>query len=76
MANLSLEEAERVLQAAKAAAREMGVKMGISIVDPRGDLICMARLDGAPWRTPVVSRGKAQASACFGLPAATSPTAP
>ena len=68
MANLSLEEAERVLQAAKAAAREMRVKMGISIVDPRGDLICMVRLDDAPWRTPIVSRGKAQASACFGLP--------
>ena len=68
MTNLSLEEAERVLQAAKAAAGEIRVKMGISIVDPRGDLICMARLDGAPWRTPIVSRWKAHASACFGLP--------
>jgi glc operon protein GlcG len=68
MATLTLSEAERVLQAAKAAALEMGVKMGISVVDPRGDLICMVRLDGAPWRTPIVSRGKAQASACFGVP--------
>jgi glc operon protein GlcG len=68
MASLTLAEAERVLQAAKAAALEMGVKMGISVVDPRGDLLCMVRLDGAPWRTPIVSRGKAQASACFGVP--------
>jgi glc operon protein GlcG len=68
MASLTLAEAERILQAAKAAALEMGVKMGISVVDPRGDLICMVRLDGAPWRTPIVSQGKAQASACFGLP--------
>jgi len=68
MASLTLAEAERILQAAKATALEMGVKMGISVVDDRGDLICMARLDGAPWRTPIVSQGKAQASACFGLP--------
>lgn len=68
MASLTLAEAERMLQAAKAAALEMSVKMGISVVDPRGDLICMVRLDGAPWRTPIVSRGKAQASACFGVP--------
>ena len=28
----------------------------------------MVRLDGAPWRTPVISRAKAVASACFGVP--------
>ena len=68
MADMSLEEAERILQAAKAKALEMGVKLSISVVDARGDLKCMVRMDGAPWRTPYVSRGKARASACFGLP--------
>ncbi len=68
MAGLSLEEAERILQAAKAKALEMGVKLSISVVDGRGDLKSMIRMDGAPWRTPYVSRGKARASACFGLP--------
>jgi len=68
MASIILADAERVLQAAKAMAQEMGLKVGISVVDPRGDLVCMLRLDGAPWRTPIVSRGKAQASACFGVP--------
>ena len=67
MAGITLEDAERVLQAAKAKALEMGVKMSISVVDPRGDLVCMVRLDGAPWRTPAVSRGKARATACFGI---------
>src|SRR5688572_28555141 len=46
----------------------MGSKVGISVVDARGDLICMVRLDGAPWRSPTISKGKAQASACFGVP--------
>ena len=68
MAAMTLEEAERALQAAKAKALEMGVKLSISVVDERGDLKCMVRMDGAPWRTPYISRGKARASACFGVP--------
>ena len=68
MAGMTLEDAERALQAAKAKALEMGVKLSISVVDERGDLKCMVRMDGAPWRTPYISRGKARASACFGIP--------
>ena len=70
MTSMTLEEAEHVLQGAKAKALEMGLKVSVSVVDPRGDLVCMVRLDGAPWRTPAVSRGKARASACFGLSSA------
>ena len=44
----------------------MGVKMSISVVDPRGDLITMMRTDGASWRTPPISRAKAVAASCFG----------
>jgi uncharacterized protein GlcG (DUF336 family) len=65
---LTLAEAERILQAAKKKALEMGVKVGISVVDPRGDLVAMVRLDGALWRTAPVSRGKAFASVAFGIP--------
>ena len=68
MPDISLEDAERVLQAAKGKAADMGVKLSISVVDARGDLKCMVRMDGAPWRTPYVSRGKARAAACFGIP--------
>ena len=70
MTSMTLEEAERVLQGAKAKALEMVLKVSVSVVDPRGDLVCMVRLDGAPWRTPAVSRGKARAAACFGLSSA------
>ena len=66
MASLTLAEAEQMLAAAKAKILEMGVKMSMSVVDPRGDLIAMFRTDGASWRTPPISRAKALASACFG----------
>ena len=68
MAVLTLAEAEQILAAAKAKVFEMGAKMSVSVVDPRGDLIAMFRTDGAPWRTPAISRAKAVAAACFGRP--------
>ena len=67
---LTLVEIERMLQAAKKKALDMGVIVGISIVDARGDLLAALRLDGALWRTMPVSRGKAYASAAFGAPSA------
>jgi uncharacterized protein GlcG (DUF336 family) len=66
MASLTLAEAEQILAAAKAKVMEMGAKMSVSVVDPRGDLLTMFRTDGASWRTPPISRGKAVAAACFG----------
>ncbi len=66
MASLTLAEGEVILAAAKAKVLEMAVKMSISVVDPRGDLITMMRTDGASWRTPAISRAKANAAACFG----------
>ena len=68
MASLTLAESEQILAAAKAKVFEMGAKMSVSVVDPRGDLICMCRTDGASWRTPAISRAKAVSAACFGRP--------
>ena len=68
MASLTLAEAEQILAAAKAKVLEIGARMSVSVVDPRGDLITMFRTDGASWRTPPISRAKAVAAACFGRP--------
>ena len=68
MASLTLAEAEQILAAAKAKVMEMGARMSVSVIDPRGDLLCMFRTDGASWRTPPISRAKAVAAACFGRP--------
>ena len=64
---LKLAEAEKILEGCKARIAELGVKMSVSVTDPRGDLIAMFRNDGASWRTPDISRGKAVASACMGV---------
>lgn len=66
MSSVTLSEAEKIIATGIAIAKETSVLIAISVVDPRGDLIAMARMDGAPWRTPAISRGKAVASACFG----------
>ena len=68
MASITLAESEQILAAAKAKVFEMGAKMSVSVVDPRGDLIGMFRTDGASWRTPAISRAKAVSAACFGRP--------
>ena len=47
MASLTLAESEQILAAAKAKVLEMGAKMSVSVVDPRGDLIGIFRTDGA-----------------------------
>jgi uncharacterized protein GlcG (DUF336 family) len=66
LSTLTLAQAEQILAAAKVKAEEIGVQLTISVVDPRGDVIAVARMDGAPWRSPVISHGKALASACWG----------
>lgn len=70
MATLTLAEAETILAAAKAKVFEMGAKMSVSVVDPRGDLIGMFRTDGAPWRTPAISRAKPYLPPASDVPAA------
>ena len=66
MASLNLAESEKILAAAKQKTLDMGAKLSVSVVDPRGDLIAMFRIDGAPWRSPPISHAKAVAAACFG----------
>ena len=68
MPTMTLLEAESIIEGAKVKIEELGVKMSVSVTDARGDLIVMIRTDGASWRTPFISRGKAVASACFGEP--------
>ena len=70
MATLTLEEAQQIISGAQSKMDDMGVKLTISVVDGRGDLIALARVDGASWRTPYISQGKAVASATWGLSSA------
>ena len=65
--SLTTADAQKILQAAQAKASEIGAKVSISIVDARGDLVAMLRLDGAKWHTPVMAQSKAAASSYFGM---------
>ena len=68
--SLTTAEAEKILQAAKAKATEMGLRVSIAVVDTRGELMTMVRLDGARWPTARVCQGKAYASVTYGVPSA------
>ena len=70
MTVITLSEAEKIIGAAKLKAGEMGIKVAVAVVDPRGDLVAMVRMDGAPWRSIHLCQGKAYATAAYGVSSA------
>jgi len=65
---LNLELAEKIAKAVREKANQLGISLTVSIVDNAGRLILTMRGDGTGFLTPDVSRGKAAASAAFGIP--------
>jgi uncharacterized protein GlcG (DUF336 family) len=59
MATLTLEEANRICDAAIANATDLGIKISISVVDSSTNLLAMKRMDGATMLEIEGSRGKA-----------------
>ena len=57
--SITLEEAERALDAAVAKATEQGTKMNIAVVDAGGRLVAFKRMNGAIWAGVYGSQGKA-----------------
>jgi uncharacterized protein GlcG (DUF336 family) len=68
MAHIELGQAEAAIAAAKAAARERGAAVSIAVVDHRGDLVALARMDGAGFWAPDFARGKAMVAGVLGHP--------
>ena len=64
----TMAEALKALDAARAAAVKINVNLSCAVVDSRGDLVALARMDGARFFTTDVARGKALVSALFGQP--------
>lgn len=64
-AMLTLEMAERFINAAKAKAKEEGWAMSLAVVDLSGNPIALARMDGARWLTAGVAQSKAFTSVTF-----------
>ncbi len=63
---ISYELAASALAAGVAHAKELGVRLSFAVVDSAGHLVAAARMDGAPFITTEVARGKAFASAATG----------
>jgi glc operon protein GlcG len=66
----TLEEARKALDAAVATAKKANVTISCAVVDSRGDLIALHRMDNARFITIDIARGKALAAAIFGQPSA------
>lgn len=64
----TMAEALKALEGARAAAMKIGVNLSCAVVDSRGDLVALTRMDGARFYTTDIARGKAQVSAMFGQP--------
>ena len=64
----SLADAKKALAATQAVAKKLDVGLSCAIVDSRGALVALTRMDNAGYITADVAVGKARASAAFGAP--------
>jgi uncharacterized protein GlcG (DUF336 family) len=65
---LTLEDANRMIQAAIAKAAALNVKLSVAVCDAGGSLVAFNRMQGAIPISATVAQGKAAASAGFGRP--------
>lgn len=65
-AELTLADAERMIAAAQAEAGATNLRLTIAVVNQRGDVIAVGRMDGPNPGTVDTAIGKAMVSAMFG----------
>lgn len=70
MPSLDIATAKKIMAAAEAAAAAENAAVAIAIVDANGDLVMLARLDGARGVGVTSAEGKARAAILFGVPTA------
>jgi glc operon protein GlcG len=68
---LSLEDANKIVAAAKAEARKNNWNVTIAIVDDGGFLVHLERLDGAPAQSATIATAKAWTAAATRTPTKT-----
>jgi glc operon protein GlcG len=67
---LTLAEAVKLIAAAQADAGGKNLRLTIAVVDERGDVLAVGRMEGANSGTVDTAIGKAMVSAMFGQPSA------
>ncbi len=65
---LTLDEANRVAEAALDKAKNLNIKVSVAVCDGGGRLVAFQRMDNTIWASAYGSQGKAVASASFGMP--------
>jgi glc operon protein GlcG len=68
---VSLETAQKAIMAAAAEAKKHNWKMSIAVVDPAGNLIAHATMDGTQYASIAISQAKARTAALFRRPSGT-----
>lgn len=66
MADLTLAEANKIIDGAIAKAKELKILVSVAVVDAGGRLLAFQRMDNATWAGVYGSQGKAIASVGFG----------
>ncbi|MEA1787631.1 heme-binding protein [Arenibacter sp. GZD96] len=66
--NLTLAQAEKMIEAAKTKAAALDTKMNISVVDAGANILAFARMDGAWLGSADISLKKAKTARYFDLP--------
>jgi glc operon protein GlcG len=67
-APITMDRAQALVQAAVAEANKRGWAMNVAVVDPNGDLIAFARMDGAQLASVSISQHKARVAARYRRP--------
>jgi glc operon protein GlcG len=65
---ITMERAQAAIQAAVAEANKRGWALNITVVDPNGDLVTFARMDGAQLASIAISQHKARTAARYRRP--------
>ncbi|MGO1768616.1 MAG: GlcG/HbpS family heme-binding protein [Microbacterium sp.] len=68
MADIEYRQAQRLIEAALAAAEEIGVPMSVAVVDRTRELVAFARQPGAPIFTAKVATAKAFTAVSLAAP--------
>ena len=65
---LTLDDANRMVQAAISKAKEMNINMSIAVCDAGGHLLAFNRMETCIWISSTVAQGKATAAVGSGRP--------
>src|ERR1700722_12178823 len=68
---ISLETAQKAIMAAEVEAKKHNWKMSIAVVDPAGNLVAHATMDGTQYASTAISQAKARTAALFRRPSGT-----